>query len=123
MPTPFAALKPAMPCRPLSDAATYTLCVVDQAGKPLLGATVTASRTVWSEGFGDVAFHEEDLGTQLTDAQGRASFDLAPIESGFMSSNHEHTRTATATINGWPAQEVGKNGVIKLRPPRTARRN
>src|SRR6185503_2833626 len=62
-------------CKPVSTAASYIVCVVDRAGRPIGGATVTAARTLWMEGFGDVAFREEELGTRLTDEAGRAELD------------------------------------------------
>jgi len=104
-------------CEPLSTPTTYTVCVIDTAGHPIQGATVTATQTLLSEGLGQVLRTDSPIGTRITDASGRAQFEPFAESRGYMSSVRERSRSATGEARGWPRQVVDAHGFITLIAP------
>ena len=94
----------ALACKPEKTKTRHVVCVVDERGKPVKGATVHAVRELMHEGFGDVGFSNEDLGTQVTDATGAAIFKVPAIQQSWLASSKEFARRATAEVAGWPVQ-------------------
>src|ERR1043165_1097816 len=109
----------AFACKPERTKTRYIVCVVDEAGRPVKGATVHAVRELMHEGFGDVGFSTEDLGTTTTDAAGSAVFAVPRIEQSWLASSKEFGRRATAGANGWPIQGAGPDDRIVVGPLRT----
>src|SRR5258708_7342307 len=109
----------AFACKPERTKTRYLVCVVDEAGRPVKGATVHAVRELTHEGFGDVGFSTEDLGTATTDAAGTAVFSVPKIQQSWLASSKELGRRATADVNGWPVQGGGPDDRIVVGPLRT----
>jgi len=117
-PTPDLALRRPARCVPERTKSTYAVCVVDEAGRPVRGASVEATRQQMGEGYGDVGFWDDKLGVATTDAFGRAAFAVPPIKQGFLWSAKEFSRSASATVTGWPTMSARENDVIVVGPPR-----
>lgn len=110
----------ALACKPEKTKTRHVVCVVDDTGKPVKGATVHAMRELMHEGFGDIGFSTEDLGTQVTDATGAAVFRVPPIQQSWLASSKEFRRRATAEVKGWPVQGTwDDDGRIVVGPLRT----
>ena len=109
----------ALACQPENTKTRYIVCVVDEAGRPVKGAVVHAVRELMHEGFGDVGFSNEDLGTQTTNASGAAVFSVPKIQQSWLASSKDFRRHATADVNGWPVQGTGPDDRIVVGPLRT----
>jgi hypothetical protein len=110
----------ALACKPEKTKTRYVVCVVDEAGKPVKGAVVTAVRELMHEGYGDIGFSDEQLGTVTTDAAGRAVFAVPKIERHWLVASREFRRRATAEVQGWPVQGTWEDdGTIILGPLRS----
>ena len=110
----------ALACKPEKTKTRHVVCVVDDRGKPVRGATVTAVRELMHEGLGGVGFSDEALGTVTTDAAGRAVFVVPPIQQSWLVGSKEFRRRATAEVKGWPVQGTWEDdGTIILGPLRT----
>ena len=110
----------ALACKPEKTKTRYVVCVIDDKGRPVKGATVRATRELMQEGFGGVAMADEDLGSVTTDAPGRAVFTVPKLQQSWLVASRDAGRRATAEVTGWPVQgTMDDDGRIIVGPLRT----
>jgi len=105
------------PCTPLSDDRTYTVCVIDEAGNPVRGATVTATQQMRS--LNDDRVYENTVGQRVTDSHGRAQFSVRTTSGDHGWSAYEIGRTAVGQFAGWPRETANESGFIVVGPLRS----
>ena len=97
-PAPPPPPPPAPRCEAVSTATQYTVCVVDDDGRPVRGAKVTAVQTMSAQTLGHGGVMQYEVGTVVTDELGRAAFAMKERRTGFLWSGREISREATIEL-------------------------